>query len=282
MEIDDRVVVVTGGASGIGRALCRRFAVEGARAVVVADFNAEGARAVADELDQADSGSEPTTRALAVPTDVSREPDVIALVERTESTFGPIDLFCSNAGIAVGGGADAPDEEWDRIWRINVMAHIYAARAVLPGMIDRGEGYLLNTASAAGLLTNLGAAPYSVTKHAAVALAEWLAITHGDEGIKVSCLCPQGVRTAMLLGGLDPSAAEAGEQAFPAGQVVLASGDMLEPEDVAEAVVEGLRAETFLILPHPEVAEYFRQKAGDYDRWLRGMRRLQQRLIAGL
>ncbi|HWC39508.1 MAG TPA: SDR family oxidoreductase [Acidimicrobiales bacterium] len=281
MELDDRVVVVTGGASGIGRALCRRFAVEGARAVVVADFNADGARAVAAELNQGDSASEPTTRALAVPTDVSREPDVIDLVERTESTYGPIDLFCSNAGIAVGGGAEAPDEDWDRIWRINVLAHIYAARAVLPGMIARGEGYLLNTASAAGLLTNLGAAPYAVTKHAAVALAEWLAITHGDAGIKVSCLCPQGVRTAMLLGGLDPSAAEGGDQGFPPGQVVLASGEMLEPEDVADAVVEGLRAETFLILPHPEVAEYFRHKAADYDRWLRGMRRLQQRLIAG-
>jgi NAD(P)-dependent dehydrogenase (short-subunit alcohol dehydrogenase family) len=218
---------------------------------------------------------------MAVPTDVSQERDIVTLVERTEETYGPVDLFCSNAGIAIGGGAEAPDESWERIWQINVMAHVYAARAVLPGMIARGEGYLLNTASAAGLLTNLGAAPYSVTKHAAVGLAEWLAITHGDAGIKVSCLCPQGVRTAMLLGGLDPSAADAGDQSFPAGQVVLASGEMLEPEDVAEAVVEGLREETFLILPHSEVGEYFRHKASDYDRWLRGMRRLQQRLIAG-
>jgi NAD(P)-dependent dehydrogenase (short-subunit alcohol dehydrogenase family) len=282
VELDDKVVVVTGGASGIGRALCRRFAGEGARAIVVADLDAQGAQAVAADLNEGDSASEATTRALAVPTDVSREPDVIALVEQTESTFGAIDLFCSNAGIAIGGGAEAPDEAWDRIWRINLMAHVYAARAVLPGMIDRGGGYLLNTASAAGLLTNLGAAPYSVTKHAALALAEWLAITHGDAGIKVSCLCPQGVRTAMLLGGLDPSAADAGDQGFPAGQVVLASGEMLEPEDVADAVVAGLREETFLILPHPEVAEYFRHKAADYDRWLRGMRRLQQRLIAGL
>jgi NAD(P)-dependent dehydrogenase (short-subunit alcohol dehydrogenase family) len=277
VELDDRVVVVTGGASGIGRALCRRFAAEGARAVVVADLAADGARAVAAEL-QDESGS--TTRALAVPTDVTREPDIVALVERTEETYGPVDLFCSNAGIAIGGGAEAPDESWEAIWHINVMAHVFAARAVLPGMIARGEGYLLNTASAAGLLTNLGAAPYSVTKHAAVGLAEWLAITHGDAGIKVSCLCPQGVRTAMLEGGLDPSAPEGGDQAFPAGQVVLASGDLLEPEDVAEAVVEGLREETFLILPHPEVGEYFRHKAGDYDRWLRGMRRLQQRLIS--
>jgi len=281
VELDDRVVVVTGGASGIGRALCRRFAAEGARAVVVADLDADGARAVADGLNESMDDSEATTRALAVATDVSRESDVIALVERTEEVCGPVDLFCSNAGIAIGGGAEAPDESWERIWQVNVMAHVYAARAVVPGMIARGEGYLLNTASAAGLLTNLGAAPYSVTKHAAVGLAEWLAITHGDAGIKVSCLCPQGVRTAMLLGGLDPSASEAGDQAFPAGQVVLASGEMLEPEDVAEAVVQGVREETFLILPHPEVAEYFRHKATDYDRWLRGMRRLQQRLIAG-
>jgi NAD(P)-dependent dehydrogenase (short-subunit alcohol dehydrogenase family) len=281
MELDDRVVVVTGGASGIGRALCRRFATEGARAVVVADLAAEGARAVAAELNESGSDSGATTRVLAVPTNVSQEPDIVALVERTEDTFGPIDLFCSNAGIAIGGGTEAPDESWDRIWQINLLAHVYAARAVLPGMIARGEGYLLNTASAAGLLTHLGAAPYAVTKHAAVALAEWLAITHGDAGIKVSCLCPQGVRTGMLLGGLNPSAPDAGDQSFPAGQVVLASGELLEPDDVAEAVVEGLREETFLILPHPEVGEYFRQKAGDYDRWLRGMRRLQQRLIAG-
>jgi NAD(P)-dependent dehydrogenase (short-subunit alcohol dehydrogenase family) len=281
VELEDRVVVVTGGASGIGRAMCRRFAAEGARAVVVADLVAEGARAVAAELNDSAGGSEATTRAMAVPTDVCREPDIVALVARTEETHGPVDLFCSNAGIAIGGGAEAPDESWERIWQINVMAHVYAARAVLPGMIARGEGYLLNTASAAGLLTNLGAAPYSVTKHAAVGLAEWLAITHGDAGIKVSCLCPQGVRTAMLLEGLDPTAADAGDQSFPAGQVVLASGEMLEPEDVADAVVEGLREETFLILPHSEVGEYFRHKASDYDRWLRGMRRLQQRLIAG-
>jgi NAD(P)-dependent dehydrogenase (short-subunit alcohol dehydrogenase family) len=267
VELENRVVVVTGGASGIGRALCRRFAAERARAVVVADLAADGARAVADELNDRNGD----TKALAVPTDVTREADVAALVEQTEETYGPIDLFCSNAGIALAGGAEVPDDSWEQIWRVNLMAHVHAARAVLPGMLARGEGYLLNTASAAGLLTNLGAAPYAVTKHAAVALAEWLAITHGDAGIKVSCLCPQGVRTPMLIGGTEATA----------GQVVLASGELLEPDDVADAVVEGLRQETFLILPHPEVAEYFRQKAGDYDRWLRGMRRLQQRLISG-
>jgi NAD(P)-dependent dehydrogenase (short-subunit alcohol dehydrogenase family) len=260
MELAGKVVVVTGGASGIGRALCRRFAAEGAKAVVVADSDAEGATAVATEI-----GGD------AVSTDVAVEADIEALVERTEQAHGPIDLFCSNAGIAVSGGVEATDEDWMRIWSVNVMAHVYAARAVLPGMLARGDGYLLNTASAAGLLTNLGAAPYAVTKHGAVALAEWLAITHGDAGIKVSCLCPQGVRTPMLLGGLDAN--------DTAGNVVLASGGMIEPEDVAEAVVAGLRDERFLILPHPEVSDYFKRKADDYDRWLSGMRRLQARLV---
>jgi len=261
MELAGKVVIVTGGASGIGRAMCRRFAAEGAKKVVVADFDAEGATRVADEI-----GGE------AVGADVSVEADIDSLVERTQQHHGPIDLFCSNAGVPVGGGVDQSDEEWQRAWDVNLMAHVYAARAVLPAMLARGEGYLLNTASAAGLLTNLGAAPYAVTKHAAVALAEWLSITHGDAGIKVSCLCPQGVRTPMLLGGLDTG--DIG------GSAVLASGGMLEPEDVAEAVVQGLRAETFLILPHPEVREYMQRKAGDPDRWLAGMRKLQARMDA--
>jgi NAD(P)-dependent dehydrogenase (short-subunit alcohol dehydrogenase family) len=257
MELKDKVIVITGGGSGIGRALCRRFAAEGARGVVVADVNGDNATAVASEID-----------GLAVATDVSVEADVVALVERATSTYGPIDLFCSNAGIGVGRDLDTPDEDWDLIWRVNFMAHVYAARAVIPAMVARGEGYLLNTASAAGLLTNLGAAPYSVTKHAVVALAEWIAITYGDRGIKVSCLCPQGVDTPMLRGALDQGG----------GQVVLRGGAMKQPEEVADAVVEGLRAEQFLILPHPEVAEYFRRKAGDYDRWIRGMQRLQAQL----
>jgi NAD(P)-dependent dehydrogenase (short-subunit alcohol dehydrogenase family) len=257
MELAGKVVVVTGGASGIGRALSRRFAAEGARGVVVADLNGTDALAVADEIG-----------GLAVSTDVSVEADIVALVERTTERYGPIDLFCSNAGIGVGPGIDTPDEDWNRIWRVNVMAHVYAARAVIPAMLARGEGYLLNTASAAGLLTNLGAAPYSVTKHGAVALAEWLAITYGDRGLKVSCLCPQGVDTPMLRGSIDQGA----------GQVVLRGGAMMQPEQVADAVVDGLRAESFLILPHPEVAEYFRRKAGDYDRWLGGMRRLQAQI----
>jgi NAD(P)-dependent dehydrogenase (short-subunit alcohol dehydrogenase family) len=260
MNLEGKVVVVTGGASGIGRALCRRFAREGAKGTVVADLDADGAATVADEIGATGA------RAIAVSTDVAVEADVVALVDKATDTYGPIDLFCANAGIATGGSVDVPDEEWQRIWAINVMAHVYSARVVLPAMLERGEGYLLHTASAAGLLTNLGAAPYAVTKHAAVALAEWIAITYGDAGIKVSCLCPQGVRTNMLLG------------AGPEGEALLAAG-AIEPEDVADAVVSGIAAERFLILPHPEVADFFRRKADDYDRWLAGMRRLQTRVL---
>ncbi len=251
MQLRNKVVVVTGGASGIGRAMCRRFAAEGAKAVVVADVKAAAAAQVAKEIG-----------GWAVETDVAREDDVARLVKQVTEKYGVIDLFCSNAGIIVGGGVEAADADWQRIWDINLMAHVYAARAVLPGMLARGEGYLLQTVSAAGLLTLVGSAPYSVTKHAALALAEWLAITHGDEGIKVSVICPQGVRTDMLVAG------EPGTASFLLETAI-------EPEQVAEAAVQGLADERFLILPHPEVAEYFRHKAADYDRWLRGMRRLQ-------
>lgn len=253
MVVRDAVIVVTGGGSGIGRALCRRFAADGARAVIVVDREPT-AHAVAEEI-----------RGLALIADVGVEADVVRVVQSVSERFGAIDLFCSNAGIGGGaGGIDVADADWQRTWQVNVMAHIYAARAVLPGMLDRGGGYLLQTASAAGLLTQIGSAPYAVTKHAAVAFAEWLSVTYGDRGIKVSCLCPQGVRTPMLAhapprirGLLDDSAIEA--------------------DAVADAVIEGLADERFLILPHPEVAEYVRRKAGDYDRWLRGMRRLQDR-----
>jgi NAD(P)-dependent dehydrogenase (short-subunit alcohol dehydrogenase family) len=255
MKLKDKVVVVTGGANGIGRALCRRFAAEGARGVVVADIEPDAAEQVAKEID-----------GLAVAMDVRREVDFERLVACATEAYGPIDLFCSNAGIFEPGGVEVPDDDWQRIYEINVRAHIYAARAVLPAMLARGEGYLLQTASAAGLLTQIGSAPYAVSKHAAVALAEWLAMTHGDSGIKVSCLCPQGVRTRMLMGEDLSSTAN-----------FLHEGSV-SPEDVAEAVVKGIGEERFLILPHPEVAEYFRRKAGDYDRWLRGMRRLQNRV----
>jgi NAD(P)-dependent dehydrogenase (short-subunit alcohol dehydrogenase family) len=258
MELHDKVAVVTGGANGIGRALCRRFAAEGARGVVVVDLDADGVQAVVAELGHV---------ALGLTADVAVEADIVNVVDQTEERFGPIDLFCSNAGIGGGGGIEATDELWHAIWDINVLAHVYAARAVLPSMLTRGEGYLLNTASAAGLLTNLGNAPYTATKHAAVGLAEWLAITYGDQGIKVSCLCPQGVRTNMLLGS----------PGNPATEVVLQQG-AIEPEELAAAVIDGLRAEKFLILPHPEVAEYVKRKADDPDRWLAGMRRLQARI----
>ena len=251
MKLKDKVAVVTGGAHGIGKALCERFAHEGARGVVVADLDAEAASQVANEIG-----------GLAVTTNVAREADIINLVQKANEAYGEIDLFCSNAGIGTLGGADEPNETWQNIWEVNVMSHIYGARAVLPQMLARGEGYLLNTASAAGLLAQIGSAPYSVTKHAAVAYAEWVSITHGDRGIKVSCLCPQGVNTDLLR----RSAGGPGE--------FLRAG-MLEPEQVAECVVKGLEEERFLILPHPEVAEYLRRKATDYDRWLRGMRRLQ-------
>jgi NAD(P)-dependent dehydrogenase (short-subunit alcohol dehydrogenase family) len=253
MIIDGKCVVVTGAASGIGAALARRFAAEGARAVVVADVQEEALAAVARE-----SGD-----ALAVSCDVTDEAQIVALVDRAEEVFGPIDLFCSNAGIVVPGGADASDEIWRRSIDVNVMAHVYAARALVPRMIERGGGYLLQTASAAGLLTQIGSAPYSVTKHAALALAEWLAITFGDQGIKVSVLAPQAVRTAMTMG-------------IPDGGVAGVDG-MLEPDVVADAVVRGLATEAFLILPHPQVMEYFRRKASDYDRWIAGMQRLQAR-----
>ena len=255
MKLKDKVAVVTGGASGIGRALCVRFAREGARAVVVADNDEKGASLVAAEIG-----------GRAVKTDVSNEPELVRLVEAATREFGQIDLFCSNAGIAgKAGGIEVSNEDWQRIWEVNFMAHVYAARAVLPSMLARVEGYLLNTASAAGLLTSLGAAPYSVTKHAAVSFAEWLSITYGDRGIKVSVLCPQGVNTRMLE-----------ESMSVTGQLL--KQDAIEPEDVANAVVEALAEERFLVLPHPEVHDYFLRKATDYDRWLRGMRRLQARI----
>jgi NAD(P)-dependent dehydrogenase (short-subunit alcohol dehydrogenase family) len=252
MNLNDRVAVVTGGANGIGRALCRRFAAEGAR-VVVADIDGDGAARLAKEIG-----------GISARTDVAVESDIIRIVQQSTAAFGPIDLFCSNAGIATEGGGEVADEAWQRIWSINVMSHIYAARAVLPSMLKRGEGYLLQTVSAAGLLSQVGSAPYSVTKHAALAFGEWLSITYGDAGIRVSCLCPQGVRTNML--------AQAAHGSF------LQEG-ALDPEQVAECVVAGLAEEKFLILPHPEVGEYFRRKAADYDRWIRGMRRLQAHVM---
>jgi NAD(P)-dependent dehydrogenase (short-subunit alcohol dehydrogenase family) len=251
MNLTDKIIVVTGAASGIGRAMAHRFVAEGARAVVCSDRDGDGVRAVAAEIG-----------GVAIQADVSREADIQALIEQVESQIGPIDLFCSNAGIGVGGGAETPTEDWQRIWDINVMAHVWAARHLVPLMAARGGGYLLNTSSAAGLLSQIGSAPYAVTKHAAVGLAEWLAITHGDQGIKVSVLCPQAVRTAMTAGNPDGVASIDG---------------MMEPDVVAEACVRAIEAETFLVLPHPEVLTYMRNKTNDYDRWIGGMRKLNRR-----
>ncbi|MGH2929083.1 MAG: SDR family oxidoreductase [Solirubrobacteraceae bacterium] len=265
MKLRGKVVAVTGGASGIGKAMCERFAAEGAVAVAVADLDAEGASALAEQLSA-------TTRAIGAAVDVARESELVALIDRVEHDLGPIDLFCSNAGLAIAGGAEVPDGDWARAWAVNVMAHVYAARTLVPRMAARGGGYLLATASAAGLLTNLGSAPYTATKHAAVAFAEWLSITHAADGIRVSCLCPQGVRTPMLVRGL-----EAGQAAASA---VLAAGEMIAPEQVADSVVRALDEERFLVLPHPEVAGYARHRAEDPERWLRDLRRLWDRLRA--
>jgi NAD(P)-dependent dehydrogenase (short-subunit alcohol dehydrogenase family) len=267
MELRDRVAVVTGGASGIGRAMARRFADEGARGVVVADLDGPGAEAVAAEIGE---------RAIATRTDVAREDDVDALLTVAHDAFGAIDLFCANAGVGVGTDVLASDDEWDLAFGVNVRAHIIAARRLVPRWVDRGEGYWLTTASAAGLLTQIGSAPYAVSKHAAVAFAEWLSVTYGDRGLRVSCLCPMGVNTAMLNAGLD-----AGGDEGLGTRVVAATGAVLEPEEVAGAVVEALREERFLVLPHPEVLEFFRRKGADYDRWLQGMRRLQAAVTGG-
>jgi len=250
LELKDKTIVVTGAASGIGRALALRFAAEGARAVVCADLNGDGARATAEQIG-----------GTAVQVNVGREDDIRDLIESVESSLGPIDLFCSNAGIAIGGGPEVPNDEWQRIWDINLMSHVWAARHVVPRMIERGGGYLLNTSSAAGLLSQIGSAPYAVTKHAAVGLAEWLALTYGDQGIKVSVLCPQAVRTEMTKGLEDAVASVDG---------------MLEPEPVAEACVQTIREEKFLVLPHAQVLDYMRRKTDDYDRWIGGMRKLNR------
>lgn len=262
MELRDSVAVVTGGAKGIGRALAEAFVAEGAHTVVIVDLDQHDVDATASALGDA---------AVGMAVDVSDGDAVAAMVAAVQQRFGRIDLFVSNAGIGTGAGVDATAEMWDRIWKVNVLAHVHAARAVLPAMLARNDGYLLSTASAAGLLTQIGDLPYSVTKHAAVAVAEWLAVTYGDQGIKVSCLCPQGVNTDLLRGGADTSHSSA--------ETVIAQG-VIEPAAVAAAVVAGLRVEDFLILPHPEVAEYYRRRATDPDRWLAGMARLQARILA--
>jgi NAD(P)-dependent dehydrogenase (short-subunit alcohol dehydrogenase family) len=256
MLLNNKVIIVTGGAHGIGRALCERFVQEQPRGIVVADIDVDQARRVAENFD-----------GMAVECDVSDEESVKQLVRMTESRFGPVDLFCANAGIGFSGGLELSDDDWRNMLNVNFMSHVYAARSVVPSMRERRQGYLLHTASAAGLLTELSSAPYSVTKHAVVALAEWLAITYGNRGLKVSCLCPQGVRTRMIEGD------------HPIAEMLRQSS--ISAEEVAEFVVRGIDKEQFLILPHPEVAEYFQRKAGDYDRWLSGMRQLREQVLGG-
>lgn len=260
MQVAGQVVVVTGGADGIGRALCERFRKDGAKTVVVADRNVAGAEAVAKAID-----------GVAVACDVANESDVARLVSETESRVGPIALFCSNAGIGDFGGTrdnatSSPNSAWERGWAVNVMAHVYAARACLPGMIARGQGYFLNTVSAAGLLSQIGNAVYATTKHAAIGFAEILAITHRDQGIRVSVLCPQGVDTELLrAGGRGPQHLDG----------------VITPQECAEAAARGIAEDRFLILPHPQVLRYMRNKTEDYERWVAGMAKLQRNLTAG-
>lgn len=273
MDLAGRNVVVTGAAGGIGRALAQRFHAAGAN-VVVADVDEGRVNETADGLlaIRPDSAS-------AVRADVGSEAGNVALIEAAEQQFGPIDLFFANAGIGGGTSLDTPEEQWERAFAINTHAHRWAAKHLVPGWVARGEGYFCSTASAAGLLSQIGSAPYSMTKHAAVAFAEWLSITFGAQGIRVSCLCPQGVNTNML-NGLKPDGTPIdGSGVGSSGtDVVRASGKVLEPEEVAEVVHAAIEAETFLILPHPEVLTYLQRKTGDYDRWLAGMRKLQARM----
>ena len=265
MQLEGAVAVVTGAASGIGRSLARALALDAGSLVVVADIDGSGAEAVAAEI-AAEAGPG-GAGGLAAGIDVTDEDAVVSLIELVESSLGPIELWCGNAGISHLGGVERPDDEWNHVWDVNVMAHVIACRHLVPRWVERGSGHLLVTASAAGLLTNFGTASYAVTKHAAVGLAEWIAITHGDDGVRVSCLCPQGVRTPMT----ENEGAVAVDQVRALG--------LIEPEEVAAVTLEALRQDRFLILPHPEVATYELRRAGDRQRWLDGMRRMQRRLL---
>jgi NAD(P)-dependent dehydrogenase (short-subunit alcohol dehydrogenase family) len=254
LELENKIIVITGAGSGIGRAMAIRFKAEGAKQIVAVDINGENAQATAEMID-----------GVAMTADVSKEDDIVRVIEEAETQIGPIDLFCSNAGVGMGPDLNSPNSHWQISWDVNVMSHLYAARHLVPRMVARGGGYFLNTASAAGLLNQIGLAAYGVTKHAAVGFGEWLAIHHKHEGIKVSMLCPQAVRTAMTAGDNDPTTA--------------ASHDgMMEPEEMVETVVEELGKETFMILPHPVVLEYMHNKVSNYDRWIGGMNKLMRKI----
>lgn len=269
VELVEKNIVITGAGSGIGRALAVKFKAMGARCIVAVDIDAEKLAATAQAID-----------CVAVAADVSDPDAILAVIDKTENEYGPIDLFCSNAGIARAPALESPGHEWQASWDINVMAHVYAARYLVPRMVARGGGYFMHTASAAGLLNQIGGAAYGTTKHAAVGFGEWLAMTYGHQGIKVSMLCPQAVRTAMTV-PQDVDMISNTEKALSLGDKAIAAASMdgmIEPEQLADAVVEGLREERFLILPHPEVLDYMQRKASDYDRWLGGMNRLVQKL----
>jgi NAD(P)-dependent dehydrogenase (short-subunit alcohol dehydrogenase family) len=271
VELDSTHVVVTGGAAGIGAAAGRAFARAGARAVVLVDLDEAKTAAVAAELAGEKTSGECAVVGLRA--DIGSEAGVAELIAAAEEANGPIDIFCSNAGIAGPyGGPEVGDAEWQKTWEVNVMSHIWAARLLLPGMLERRHGHLSSTASAAGLTANPGLMPYSVTKHAAVAVAEWLAITYGgDSGVGFSCFCPQGVATPML---------EKWRQEDPSSRVAAASGDTITPDEAAEALVAGIAADTFLILSHPELRTYQERKVADPDRWLGGMQRFQAQIDA--
>ncbi|WP_064255971.1 SDR family oxidoreductase [Rhodococcus sp. D-6] len=268
MKVEGRVAVVTGGGGGIGGAIAAGLVERGAR-VVVADLDEHAAQRVVATLEEETPGS-----AVAVAADVSDDEHIRGLVERAEAEFGPVDLYFANAGVTGVPGLEIEDSVWEQSFDVNLRAHIRAARLLVPRWVERGEGYFVSTASAAGLLTQIGSATYSVTKHAAVGFAEWLSVTYGDKGVRVSCLCPMGVNTPLLYSG-DASGHALGELATRA---VTTAGAVLEPVDVAETVFSAMEEEHFLILPHPEVLEMYRNKGADYDRWLRGMRRYRQAL----
>ncbi|AWK71216.1 dehydrogenase [Rhodococcus oxybenzonivorans] len=269
MKVARKVAIVTGGGNGIGGAIAERLAEQGAR-VLVADLDPKAATAVADRINERHSGS-----ALAEGADIADSEQIRRVIERAETELGPVDLYFANAGIGGAPGLDADDASWDRAFDVNVRAHIRAAQQLVPGWVERGEGYFVTTASAAGLLTQIGSATYSVTKHAAVAFAEWLSVTYGDRGVRVSCLCPMGVETKLMRSG-EGSGDPLG---VAATRAVISAGDVLQPAEVADIVLDAVDREKFLILPHESVLTMYRQKSSDYDRWLRGMRRYQSSLL---